>query len=54
LYIAKAAGDDYSLGFLLGVPDCAPEAFLTQQNPTSVVPNNPNANVYGATSMGFS
>jgi hypothetical protein len=38
LFIAKAAGDDYNLGFLLGVPDCMPEQLTLQISGHTPVP----------------
>lgn len=38
LFIAKAAGDDFNLGFLLGVPDCLPEQLTLQISGQATVP----------------
>lgn len=42
VFIAKAAGDDYNLGFLLGVPDCLPEQLTLQISGESPVPTAQN------------
>lgn len=54
VYFAKAAGDDYNLGFLLGVPDCLPEQTALKIVQTSPLPNAPDPTPLTLTSVTFS
>jgi hypothetical protein len=54
VYIAKAAGDDFNLGFLLGVPDCIPEILACRIGSLATVPNMPQPVAYPLTSVTFS
>lgn len=53
-FIAKAAGDDFNLGFLLGVPDCIPEPVAMVIGGRSPVPNMPNPVLRTITAISFS